>query len=72
MRIWRLPLPSVPCSPTSDDGANFILFFLHRNVPPAHYSLRYNVMPYVGALTYGEAGRTIEPLAFPAAEDRVT
>jgi len=36
-----------------------------RNVPPAHYTLKYNVMPYVGVLTYGEAGRTLEPIPFP-------
>ena len=33
-------------------------------MPPAHYTLKYNVMPYVGLLTYGEAART-GPLAFP-------
>ncbi|GBE80519.1 signal peptidase subunit [Sparassis latifolia] len=36
-----------------------------RNVPPANYTLKYNIMPYVGLLTYGEAGRTLEPVAFP-------
>ncbi|KAF9241789.1 signal peptidase 22 kDa subunit [Melanogaster broomeanus] len=29
-----------------------------KNVSPAEFSLKYNVMPYVGVLTYGEAGRT--------------
>ena len=29
-----------------------------RNVSPAIFSLKYNVMPYVGLLTYGEAART--------------
>ncbi|KAG6832038.1 hypothetical protein H0H87_003019 [Tephrocybe sp. NHM501043] len=43
-----------------------------KNVPPAHYALKYNVMPYVGALTYGEAGRTIEPVAFPLSQSRVS
>ncbi|KAH9949055.1 signal peptidase subunit [Amylocystis lapponica] len=33
--------------------------------PPANYTLKYNVMPYVGVLTYGEAARTLEPVAFP-------
>lgn len=42
--------------------------FSCRKVPAAHYALKYNVMPYVGALTYGEAGRTLESLEFPAAE----
>jgi len=36
-----------------------------RNVPPAYYTLKYNVMPYVGFLTYGEAARTAEPVEFP-------
>ncbi|CCM06107.1 uncharacterized protein FIBRA_08356 [Fibroporia radiculosa] len=36
-----------------------------RNIPPANYSLKYNVMPYVGVLTYGEAARTPQPVAFP-------
>jgi len=43
-----------------------------QNVPPAHYSLKYNVMPYVGALAYGEAGKTSEPLTFPAAEESMS
>ena len=38
---------------------------IDRNIPPAHYSLKYNVMPYVGVLTYGEAARTSEPVPFP-------
>ncbi|KAG5653049.1 hypothetical protein H0H81_002566 [Sphagnurus paluster] len=42
-----------------------------KNVPPAHYALKYNVMPYVGALTYGEAGRTREPVAFPPRKSHV-
>ncbi|CAL1705932.1 unnamed protein product [Somion occarium] len=40
-----------------------------RNIPPAHYSLKYNVMPYVGILTYGEAARTKEPVSFPESRD---
>jgi len=39
-----------------------------KNIPPAHYAFKYNIMPYVGALTYGEAGRTIEAAEFPVAE----
>ncbi|CAA7267118.1 unnamed protein product [Cyclocybe aegerita] len=42
-----------------------------KNVPPAHYSLKYNVMPYVGVLTYGEAARTTEPVAFPPSQSRL-
>ncbi|KAM6504226.1 Signal peptidase 22kDa subunit [Amanita muscaria] len=36
-----------------------------KNVPPANFSLKYNVMPWVGLLTYGEAARTSEPIEFP-------
>ncbi|KZT63685.1 signal peptidase 22 kDa subunit [Daedalea quercina L-15889] len=36
-----------------------------RNVPPAHYTLKYNVMPYVGLLAWGEAARTSQPIPFP-------
>jgi len=43
-----------------------------KKVPSAYYSLKYNVMPYVGALTYGEAGRTLEPVTFPPAEESVS
>jgi len=36
----------------------------------ATYSLQYNIMPHVGLLTYGEAGRT-EPIPFPARQQQV-
>lgn len=52
--------------------AGFFSFCIYRKVLPAHYSFKYNVMPYVGALTYGEAGRTLEPLTFPAAEESMS
>lgn len=42
-----------------------------KNVPPANYSLKYNVMPYVGMLTTGEAARTSEPIAFPPTQSRL-
>jgi len=42
-----------------------------KNVTDAHYTLRYNVMPHVGLLTYGEAARTAEPVRFPAAGDAI-
>ncbi|KAL1741068.1 signal peptidase 22kDa subunit [Schizophyllum fasciatum] len=35
------------------------------NIEPASYTLKYNIMPYVGLLTYGEAARTKEPVPFP-------
>jgi len=43
---------------------------IFKNVPPANYSLKYNIMPYVGVLTYGEAARTSEAIAFPATQSR--
>ncbi|KAF8968167.1 signal peptidase 22kDa subunit [Flammula alnicola] len=42
-----------------------------KNVPPANYSLKYNVMPYVGVLTYGEAAKTSEAIAFPPTQSRL-
>ncbi|KAF4597858.1 Signal peptidase subunit 3 [Pleurotus pulmonarius] len=36
-----------------------------RGVPHAQYALKYNIMPYVGVLTYGEVARTSEAVAFP-------
>jgi hypothetical protein len=44
--------------------------FATRNVPPANYVLKYNIMPYVGVLTYGEAVRSSEAIAFPPAQSR--
>ncbi|KAJ8075842.1 Signal peptidase complex subunit [Marasmius tenuissimus] len=41
-----------------------------KKIPTAEYTLKYNVMPYVGLLTYGEAARTKEPVAFQM-EERV-
>ena len=45
---------------------------VHRNVPHAQFSLKYNIMPHVGILTYGEAARTVEPVAFPPAQARAS
>lgn len=42
-----------------------------RNVKPANYTLKFNVMPYVGVLTYGEAARTTEEIEFPAPQSRI-
>ena len=44
---------------------------INRNVPPANYTLRYNVMPYVGVLTYGESARTLDTVAFPTERSEV-
>jgi signal peptidase complex subunit 3 len=38
---------------------------------PANYTLKYNLMPFVGVLTYGEAARVTKPIEFPLARDRV-
>ncbi|KAJ3566144.1 hypothetical protein NP233_g7181 [Leucocoprinus birnbaumii] len=42
-----------------------------KNAGPAHYSLKYNLMPWVGVLTYGEAARTDAPVEFPPVQQRV-
>ncbi|KLO09104.1 signal peptidase [Schizopora paradoxa] len=42
-----------------------------KNVTPAHYTLKYNTMPYVGVLTYSEAARTDNAIPFPLAQERV-
>ncbi|PPQ67490.1 hypothetical protein CVT25_006031 [Psilocybe cyanescens] len=42
-----------------------------NGVPPANYVLKYNIMPYVGLLQYGEAARTAEAVAFPATQSRL-
>ncbi|KAI0293226.1 signal peptidase subunit [Russula brevipes] len=38
---------------------------------PANYTLKYNLMPFVGLLTYGEAARVTGPIEFPLARERV-
>jgi len=42
-----------------------------RGSTPANYTLKYNLMPFVGILTYGEAARVTEPIEFPLARERV-
>ncbi|KAF8472989.1 signal peptidase 22kDa subunit [Russula ochroleuca] len=37
----------------------------------ANYTLKYNLMPFVGILTYGEAARVMGPIEFPLARERV-
>lgn len=44
------------------------LTMLFSNVSPANFTLKYNLMPYVGLLTYGEAGRTPNAIPFPPVE----
>ena len=67
-QIHSSKLPPPQCQSCHHEGAN--LTFLIRNVPPANYVLKYSIMPYVGVLTYGEAVRTSEAIAFPAAQAR--
>ncbi|KAH8077504.1 signal peptidase subunit [Cristinia sonorae] len=54
-------------------GRNKYVFREHsssfKKAPPAHYTLKYNLMPYVGALTYGEIARTTEPVPFPESRE---
>jgi len=38
---------------------------------PANYTLKYNLMPFVGVLTYGEVARVTEPIEFPLVRERV-
>jgi len=42
-----------------------------RGSTPVNFTLKYNLMPYVGVLTFGEIGRTAEALPFPPAESSV-
>ncbi|KAH6913059.1 signal peptidase 22kDa subunit [Coprinopsis sp. MPI-PUGE-AT-0042] len=42
-----------------------------KKIANANYTLQYNVMPYVGVLTYGEAARTTQPVEFPARKSSV-
>ncbi|KAL1734766.1 signal peptidase 22kDa subunit [Schizophyllum commune] len=50
---------------SKDEARLNLLSTSFENVEPASYTLKYNIMPYVGLLTYGEAARTAEPVAFP-------
>lgn len=65
LRLFSLSPPRSVC----ERGISKAMLHLCRNAPPAHYSLKYNVMPYVGVLTYGEAARTSEPVPFPERQD---
>jgi len=42
-----------------------------RGSTSANYTLKYNLMPFVGILTYGEAARVTGPIEFPLARERV-
>jgi signal peptidase complex subunit 3 len=43
-----------------------------KDVTPASYSLKYNLMPYVGALEFGEIARTSSNVSFPEAQPKVS
>ncbi|KIM33770.1 hypothetical protein M408DRAFT_325375 [Serendipita vermifera MAFF 305830] len=53
-----------------ENGQNKYYFKEHsgsfRNVSDAQFVLKYNVMPYVGPLMYGEGGRTQSSVRFPS------
>lgn len=42
-----------------------------RNAGPVNFTLKYNLMPYVGALTYGVVGSSENALPFPKAQSSV-
>lgn len=42
-----------------------------KDVSPASYALKYNLMPYVGVLQYGEIARTSDDVPFPEAQAKV-
>ena len=44
--------------------------WFYRNAAEVQFVLKYNVMPHVGVLTYGEAGRMENKVAFPALSSR--
>ncbi|KAL0956946.1 hypothetical protein HGRIS_003048 [Hohenbuehelia grisea] len=43
-----------------------------KKIPGAHFTLKYNIMPYVGVLTSGDIARTSELVTFPAAQRAVS
>jgi signal peptidase complex subunit 3 len=43
---------------------------IYRKSSPVQFALKYNLMPYVGMLTYGEAART-GPEPFPPKVERL-
>ncbi|CAE6360506.1 unnamed protein product [Rhizoctonia solani] len=42
-----------------------------RNSSDVHFTLRYNVMPWIGVLTYGTGAKLTEPVPFAKAQSRV-
>ncbi|KAF8507470.1 signal peptidase 22kDa subunit [Hysterangium stoloniferum] len=42
-----------------------------KGVSPANFTLKYNLMPHIGLLTYGTVGTTPVAIPFPAAESTV-
>jgi signal peptidase complex subunit 3 len=60
LRDMRYSFKCIPSFPCSSNIPNVVF----RKSSPVQFTLKYNVMPYVGMLTYGEAART-EPEPFP-------
>lgn len=54
-------------SSTSYDVQCHVLTIMYSGSEPASFTLKYNIMPYVGVLTTGEAART-EPIPFPPSQ----
>ncbi|QRV94342.1 SPC22 domain-containing protein [Ceratobasidium sp. AG-Ba] len=42
-----------------------------RNASPANFTLKYNVMPWIGGLTYGTAGQGSKPVPFARVKSSV-
>ncbi|CAE6540436.1 unnamed protein product [Rhizoctonia solani] len=42
-----------------------------KNSSDVHFTLRYNVMPWIGALTYGTGAQLTEPVPFAKVQSRV-
>lgn len=61
--------PSLGHHPNSCHSAKSERWF-YRNATSVQFVLKYNVMPYVGVLTYGEGGRMDKEVGFPALSSR--
>ncbi|CAE6397680.1 unnamed protein product [Rhizoctonia solani] len=42
-----------------------------RNSTDVHFTMRYNVMPWIGGLTYGTGAKINEPVSFAKVQSRV-
>lgn len=71
VRLSLFPSVLLACLATLSNFIPHISISHLRNVGPANYTLKYNVMPYVGMLTYGEAARTVDSVPFPEQRSEV-